>query len=667
MKRLRFTFPFIAALFIGMLLVASGFGVWVFGQSQSTSATLNLNAKDNLFVDDIAENYYYASDLSPKNYFNVYVFAAPKDAYAYKNRSDTSLTPTGSYDAYKSNTYSVTSHGTTTSAALGSDLFGYWYSDPSNTSDGTAYGYKTFKNVYKKLSLAKYQSLGSLVCNVTDVHNWPNFFAGFTADVDTASSYGYSSYAQATMFDLNKPLSDYDPDGDNNIYLYPLYTQGKNYSQTNVPPMRLYDSTSAITGINRDKAFEWYFVRSQNTFTDSGYLPYYYTMNSVVVKDSIATGTTRDNTVYYKSQTYKVQTDPTQTGGWYGNWNTVSFDFSSLFNSTLEAGSVYNFHVYYNQKSTNTNLIPTSVNTYFSSMNIVSSWTSAVTTIPGGYGQMKIFIEKVYDYQLDGDITNSFAYNGSSTVYSFRQNTARNGTQYIYYSQDIIFPDKNKLDFVVNYGSTYADSVITADPNATGTAYPCYVSDDTADTTVSTDPSGNDVYYLSDSTHFAASPSQDPATNTQSLKVFRLAHSGVYRFRIAVTYTSGNPTSILLSAAYLRGAFLEVFDTNPTSTIHMSDGTDTGFVAHTGYQYRCDENYDDAITLDEKIFYANGNKTVKYSLNEILAAKGTAAKLYDHVTGQYIQITSAGFSSDTGLTWNSSFTLNKDYIFYFVS
>ena len=81
MKKYHFGIASLIISFIAMLTVSTGLGTWVFiTGNNSATADINLDFYKNLFVDDIAENYYYASDLSAANYYNVYVFAQPKVA-----------------------------------------------------------------------------------------------------------------------------------------------------------------------------------------------------------------------------------------------------------------------------------------------------------------------------------------------------------------------------------------------------------------------------------------------------------------------------------------------------------------------------------------------------------------------------------------------------------
>jgi len=91
----------------------------------------------------------------------------------------------------------------------------------------------------------------------------------------------------------------------------------------------------------------------------------------------------------------------------------------------------------------------------------------------------------------------------------------------------------------------------------------------------------------------------------------------------------------------------------------------SSFVDHSNYAYRCDADYDTEIGINDLCFYKNGSDyTEKLSLSDIINAKGTNAVLYDHVTGAFISITKNGFSKDSGNTYTSTFTLSKDYVFY---
>jgi hypothetical protein len=250
---------------------------------------------------------------------------------------------------------------------------------------------------------------------------------------------------------------------------------------------------------------------------------------------------------------------------WSGNWAvTKDIDMTSYGQGT------YNLYIYFNESNSQSSLDSANktVKKYFSSNFEIydsgSASPSAVDdlTVSGYYpvyASVLYFVEKVSDFRFVGEMTGSLSYDTSNgTVIPFQQNTELEGNSYIYYTNEVILPSQKYTDFGINFGSVMADgsTVVKVDSSATGTTYPCYEPGATAsDKTQYTDPSGELVYYTNDKIEATSSTTLD---NPENIQTFKVSAPGVYRFRILVTYSDGVPSSIKLSAAYLRGVFVDL-------------------------------------------------------------------------------------------------------------
>ncbi|MDD7093352.1 MAG: hypothetical protein PUI59_01610, partial [bacterium] len=269
MKQHKILVPtFIISLIFLFISTTSGLGMWLFHEGNKNTAELtydqsDVNPEDRIRMDDIAENYYFASDLDAKDFYTIYFFAQPGAA------------PKTGTPAEKI-------------SGLNKSTNGYWV-DPSNTIDGTQYGYKKFENVYRQLSPEQYDTLGELKCNFQDKHDAIGFFCGFTADETEAGNnlQGTSGARKAnisipnsaSLFNLNKPLSEYDSDKDNTIYLYAVYTNGVDYKNTKNNSIMFNSSGSE----------PMFFLPNQNEYSvtyDKKDLDVYFTLPNILVLDA---------------------------------------------------------------------------------------------------------------------------------------------------------------------------------------------------------------------------------------------------------------------------------------------------------------------------------------------------------------------------------------------
>ncbi|MDD7707148.1 MAG: hypothetical protein SOW65_03905, partial [Candidatus Enterosoma sp.] len=240
--------------------------------------------------------------------------------------------------------------------------------------------------------------------------------------------------------------------------------------------------------------------------------------------------------------------------------------------------------------------------------------------------------------------------------------------------------------FTFNYGSNYGD-IVSADETA--------VYDSTKNPSLGIkNPAVGDVFYGTEDysgdnplyvgnfnkiavTNYADQNGSFPENdNAQKLPVITIAHPGVYKIRARVYYTEkGVPSAIKISVAYLRGLFIEVFDSNPSNLI-----TGTEFINHSNPPYKAFFNYQsNPLKPDDELFQDNdGNK---YSLLTLLRDKYPDCDgFYDHVGGKNIRFDArrdnttftdsngnplkGQFTLDGGQTWIDEFPITKNFIFY---
>ena len=407
-------------------------------------------------------------------------------------------------------------------------------------------------------------------------------------------------------------------------------------------------------------------------------IPFYYALKNIQVVKNKPTDSVPLTNVYYLDRTYRLQTsrlvanNTSNISGAYDSvwdgWNSTGYDsgdfninISNLINEKLDNGCTYNFYVYYDQIVDTSigswgedayeadEMLNTSVDSLLKDKNLIyasdanktyTKDTSDKTTYNTGdqlilqnkntshcTTYMKIYIERVYDYKFVGDITISLDYsNGNGTVLPFTNDVTNDSNINNFYSNEIILPSSSYVRFGVNYGSSQTNNTVTIDSSADGSGNDdiCYMPDST---TQYVNPSKQKVFY--DQGILRGNIHPTDFSNPQNINVFEVINPGVYRFRIKVTYENGLPSSIKLSAAYIRGVFTEIFTDNPTDNIG-----NTKYVDHATYNYRLDNYYDNDLT-SSSTFYSYGNHNASYSFSEVVSA---GKVLIDHVLGSDVVI-----------------------------
>ncbi|MFA6829878.1 MAG: hypothetical protein WCR67_04175 [Bacilli bacterium] len=562
------------------------------------------------------------------------------------------------------------------------------------TSSDGAYGYKVFKNVRNQLTISEYQTLGNLFCTRKDNKDgtgWYGYFAGFTDSAviarknfvynSSTANTGYSfSMPFTNYFDLSKPLSSYDTDGDGKIYLYAIYSNGKDYSDMALPSLRTTTSNLSqppkylYQEIYAPSEYSYYAADNaagyeaksitSKSFKDSDSfgnvdIPWYYANYSVYVGDT--KNKVPDQKGWSKDTNYTVgifgfgeKEKEVNMGDTELNKFTLSADQSAEINSHLTSGYLYNFYFYFNQRYNKDDLENPTMENVFADKNIVYSKVlnkDFNVMRSDAYGYIKMYIERVYEPKITGDITGSFNYSESVTHFPYQSQSNHVTT---YETVPMTFSNASHSRFTINYGEVYNASMLSLDESADGQGDEDIVYDGNKD--AYKDDDGKTIYYSTNGLKLTG----NTASPGEALPILEITEVGVYKIRIKVGFTAGLINSIKISAAKVNGFFMEIFDENPTGKLTSPYQS---FVNHADYKYRANLLDDNILTLDDEIFKdKDGNSK---TLRTIIGSE--TAVLYDHVTGARVQITTQGFSLDSGKTFKTSFTLDKNYIFYFAS
>lgn len=245
MRKNRFWLSLSFAFVLLLTLVGTGFGLFYVGDTDPVSVD-NIGTR----VDDIEENYILKdAGVGQESYYDVYFFCTP-----YASQVDPSrlieLAPGTGGNGYDS------------------AVRFYWWNGGTAAQESQAsqsnYGQNGWRKirVYRSISIEQFNNIGTPVAG-TDIYGpgkpasekwdcdhapnapWPLDFSGWTANRAAASATidfnNTASYNQGNFdyVDAFSPLSQIDSgteDGskkdDNVIYLYPIFTTGKNYNRS---------------------------------------------------------------------------------------------------------------------------------------------------------------------------------------------------------------------------------------------------------------------------------------------------------------------------------------------------------------------------------------------------------------------------------------------------
>ncbi len=337
-------------------------------------------------------------------------------------------------------------------------------------------GYKHLR-VYQSITTEQFEAIGNPATTGRDYGNWPNEnstpeghnqldFSGWTANRAVASQFAISSkpktftdsyigipytkefdvvygggqgdfdYIDAftSLQSLDQSSDDGTAAGDNVIFLYPIYTQGKNHSSPYHTSMRL---NTVSNGEQSTKFFGQETIRN-----GSGNYQYeIFSLKNIVVDDI----SNFSSNIELAGASSNI--------GWGVGWETIS-----TINSSTElfySSGAYNVYVYYVTQNDSRN--------YSENQNAANN---AAESRPGvfvntfsGYGQdianngtinfyYRIIIERTYEFHLLGGAggINGFIYETTSAEHLYQISTdytdeGNNQFSAIYFSSNIFLGD----------------------------------------------------------------------------------------------------------------------------------------------------------------------------------------------------------------------------------
>lgn len=722
MKRKHLFFPILFAMLAVVVGVSSGLGIWLFGGNEGTKQTINYrpdqDTGDNTVkTDDLAENYFFAANIDEDEYYDVYFFPQSYTAnYASQRKSGDGWSgytyysnPVEYYDEYYSSNI----------APEYGDKDGYWgtrttsyssynESDYGNKvadkigNDGTEYGYIKFENVYKQLSTTQYATLGTIYRDSNGSgKGWNDYFAGFTSDESVAqycSNRNNSRIATGSIFSLTESLSKYKfknkVNGKNVVYLYAVFTNGDDRSNTtyrNLPSAHLVLSGDGHYGAPYD--YQWMFLPNNTSNISTrfnNHINQYFTMYNVLVKNTTTTGNRLQNVFYkdyWNDSTYQYKFEIKELESQHLQNAFHQFSLSSSFIDSLEDGCFYNFYLYFDQ----TSQTPTILSSFESAMadkNIVYTYQSNIYSSTEYWGSSCIFkfcVERIYDYRITGQLTNTFDYNGQTGFPINLSNTGstitEDGKSYqIYETSTVAFTSISYLTFAINYGSDYDDSILIKDNHATNNDITSNLVKDDSGNSI-TNPAGGIVFFGTE--NYDSYPYQGnyngfslinyadrkDAKEGQKVPVVSLNQSGTYRIRAKIYYSNGKPAEIKVAVAYTDGLFIEICDTDPNT--NLTQAHLTSFIDHSNYKYKAFfstvANGSPTLSVTDKVFSSKDGTTTGLTIGEVLDTYGSSyGQFYDHVSGQMIRYSKSNnkFTKDNGSTWTDTFVIDKNYVFY---
>ena len=338
-----------------LCLVAVIFSV-TFAYSYFVFDTRENEDEPQVLVDDIYENYNLTSEGTlQEDLYTVYFMAQPIVA----NTSD----PINQ----KPSTTLLTSRNTTvsdvyrTTYGSGGKYDGFFEksttinsNDPElgNTSVTTSsatveneeiYYLKKAENVFQGLTTDLLDAVGRPLCYKADDGGWngtiesnPTYsdsrydltFVGWSNNKSVASTDGYASQADFHIVDTRTPLSEYDTEydgsgaNDNIIYLYAIYTTGKDYSKYNASGDILYPSSVGRydtvkvelgvynTDVTKNSVVDYWPSRELFTSSDGSQHEYFVFNNLSITDEQLNDENFRFN----------VNAGPVNDRGWDGSW-----------------------------------------------------------------------------------------------------------------------------------------------------------------------------------------------------------------------------------------------------------------------------------------------------------------------------------------------------------
>lgn len=689
MKKRRLIVTLFTFLVAIVVTVSTGFSIFYLNSAQTTDQA-------PIKVDDIEENYALSDSLNNEDYYDVYFFV--DETYAQQNLSVEGMINRAPDTRYH---WSNLNPNVT-------------YKDNGN---GTSYGWAKL-TVYRSISVEQFNSIGTPNTSVKDTNGWPLMFSGWTANKSAASNciehrQGNFDYVDAfsSLQVIDSQTIDGSEANDHVVFLYPIWTTGKDYSQT--------DKTQQQVVVRFfGNGSELYFSQDGN-YNDAHYTYRNLTLeNNELNKYELQVSVMGWQQDWWNSSVYSTSWN----GSWYGTEDTKDSLFNSpgtynihafVFNQIFESGDAQHqsYNEYFNYISNN------ELRNCFGSVEgvIVNTLTIQYQgkDIPENRGSdaglstfvCYVLIERVYEFKVLGGPFSTFYYEDKSTRHFFdgqifednfdssiddsEEYSVEYGLNNVFIDTAHEFTDTHVISEGNQVTGVFKSNVFTIDFwdglwHSTITSF----SDDELASINSFNNTDQYQTISDDGLLQRAKPQTegDPSTisddydyhlttNAEALRdMLKITETGLYNFRIQVVYermTYGSSSEGLTN--YVRRVkiaiapveneyFVKIFQNdNFRYYEHRNENNGIDQYTNTGFVDHFSGNYQDNALLQHLVFNqqtqftgtmekVNGGVFDVDSYLNHLASQNQA--LFDHVTGEQV---------------TSGFLLDRNHIFYIAS
>lgn len=645
-----------------LCLVAVIFSV-TFAYSYFVFDTRESEDEPQVLVDDIYENYNLTTvGTLQKDLYTVYFMAQPIVA----NTSDPiNQKPSTNLSTARNNSVSAVYQ---TTYGSGGKYDGFFESpttietdDPElgktsvTTSSATVkneeiYYLKKAENVFQGLTTDLLDAVGRPLCYKADNGGWngaidSNYsnstydltFVGWSNDKSVASTDGYASQADFHIVDTRTPLSVYDTkeDGsnanDNIIYLYAIYTSGKDYSKTGDYPdktdrydavnVRMYDKG------NREASCKTDFWPTREVTNDGR--EYFAFKNLSITDEQIN-----------QNLSFGISAAPVNDDGWDNDWLDAGGGENDPKRYGVDWGITnaghYNIYVFvfcdrdhYDGRGDwnyrwdghddtvlgtvtdeyNGWLASTILDNFLQDKNIVSNGSSGLVSYSKEkqesgallYGPSKhlggfyFYVERIYEFKMLGANKETFDYDNTSLNYFFDQD----GSNTTFEAHNVFFNNMG-----IEYTYTFEDgSTLTTTHAVFGVVqektFPTYniTLTENAKIYLKTAVEGDD-YTLSEAS---------PHSADLNGKLFKMTFTGYYDFKIKVEYKEDGEISKVTLDIDVRHSdmFIKITDKD------LVDRTDDMFIIHNDFDTNHQRLNEDGTTT-RLLFDSIGIRTNNY-------------------------------------------------------
>ena len=732
-----------------LCLVAVIFSV-TFAYSYFVFDTRESEDEPQVLVDDIYENYNLTSEGTlQEDLYTVYFMAQPIVA---DSSDPINQTPSTNLSTARNNSISAVYK---TTYGSGGKYDGFFEksttinsNDPElgNTSVTTSsatvaneeiYYLKKAENVFQGLTTDLLDAIGRPLCYKADDGGWngtiesnPAYsdsrydltFVGWSNNKNIAGSDGYASQADFHIVDTRTPLSEYDTDddgsgaNDNIIYLYAIYTTGKDYSKYNASGDILYPSSVGRydtvkvelgvynTDVTKNSVVDYWPSRELFTSSDGSQHEYFVFNNLSITDEQLNNENFRFN----------VNAGPVNDRGWDGSWlggtptdigitqeghyniyvfvftdrdlyldrgaegtlwdfnnevlTEIQEDYLGWENSTLEKQFKEDKNIVLSGKNIQGESGHSGMLRYDKDANLNRQDWDRHYYGPGYHlGGFYFYVERIYEFKMLGGNKETFDYDNTSLNYFFDQDGSNTnfeahnvffnnmGLEYTYTFEDGSTLTTTHAVFGVVHEKTFPEYNITLKENAKIYLKPAVEGDD---------------YTLSEGS---------PHSADLDGKLFKMTFTGYYDFKIQVEYSNGGIFEVFLDIDVRHSdMFIKITDKD------LVDRNDDMFIIHNDFDtnhQRLNKNGTTTRLLFDSIgiytnnyisgdwqfnqyFEYSGGNWIKLSTPRVVTLNQIVNMLEDEGLNLTSHLTKNVIPRSTILDPESPYLVSKSYLWY---